>query len=437
MNRTVSAVFLPAAFLSFILFSAIAFPQNPERATFQSNQIGINTFVSGPKGDVFLILNSDLFHNMDASGDAWDLVAQNVKAVALDPDSEKILYAISTRNTVMKSMDQGKNWLTLSTGSSNQNLAYVFVNPANAQEVFVGGASGLLKTDNAGFSWQNTSFSGPVAQVTINSLTPGVIYVLSNGSIFVSSDRGATWRKSEAGLPSVLERSAGRTATKLTAPVSLIAAVAGRKPVLLAATVGKGVFRSEDNGATWIASGTGLDLAESFLAASVAKDRITLASSSSLFRSADGLSWSRVKIASGGNTPVTFLGAIDDPLKNGLLLNFRFPQDGEIENVGPQRRIGFLDEQGVLVGLNYGVLQHSEVDGVWTAISNGKPVLFAVTFNSHDLDQNERWHRPTFLFTSNDDGYSWQLYGGRPCGNLATRPAGSSQSSGRMAEVRA
>ena len=425
MNRTVSAFCLPGAFLSFFLFSALALPQNPERKTLQGNQVGINTFVSGPKGDVFLILNSDLFRQTSPSGDSWDRLTGNVKAVALDPDNEKILFAISTRNTVMKSMDQGKNWLTLSTGSSNQNLAYVFVNPANAQEVFVGGASGLLKTDDAGFSWQNTSFTGPVAQVAINPLAPDVIYVLSNGGIYESSDRGVTWRRSETGLPSVLVKGAGRTATKVTTPVSLLAAVAGRKPMLLAATIGKGVFRSEDNGVTWTASGTGLDLAESFLAASVGKDQITLASSSSLFRSADGANWSRVKIASGRNTPVTFLGAIDDPLKKGLLLNFRFPQDGEIENVGLQRRIGFLDEQGVLVGLNYGVLQHSEVDGVWTAMSNGKPVLFAETFNGNDLDQVERWHRPVFLYMSTDDGYSWQLFSARTCGNLATRPAGS------------
>jgi hypothetical protein len=79
----------------------------------------------------------------------------------------------------------------------------------------------------------------------------------------------------------------------------------------------------------------------------------------------------------------------------------------------------------VLIGLNYGVLHHSEVDGIWTAEQNGKPVFFAVTFNGEDLDQVERWHRPTFLYMSNDNGYSWQLIGPSPCGSAGTRPSGS------------
>jgi len=393
--------------------------------SFQNNQIGVNTFVTGPQGEVLLILNTDLFRNTSLSGDAWSRIATNVKAVALDPDNEKVIYALSTQNTVMKTMDQGAHWLVLDTSTPNQTLIAIFVNPANTQQVYTGGADGLLKTDNAGFSWQRTSFTRPVNQIVIDPLAPNVLYVLSGGGIYISADQGTTWKRSETGLPTVLVRGAGRTATRTIVPVSLIAAIDRQKPGLLAATIGKGIYRTEDNGATWAASSTGLSLGEGFLAASVGKEQITLASSSSLFRSTNGTNWSRVNIESGTNTPVTFLGVIDYPFKTGLLLNFRFPQDGDIENVGQQRRIGFLDEQGMLVGLNYGVLQHSEVDSVWTAIRDGKPVFFVVTFNGYDLDQVEAWHRPNFLYMSRDSGHSWDLLGRTECGTLATRPAGS------------
>jgi len=394
-------------------------------SSFQNNQIGINTFVSGSQGETVLLLNNDLFRNTSPSGDEWSHIATNVKAVSLDPGNEKVIYTLSTQNSVMKTMDQGEHWLTLDTGTPNQNLATIFVNPANPQQVYLGGVSGLLRTEDAGFSWQHTGWIGPVSQIVIDPRAPDAIYVLSAGGIYVSSDHAATWKRSATGLPTELVKGAGRTATKTVTPISLLLAVGHQNPVLLAATIGKGVYRSEDGGATWVASGSGLDSAEPFVAASIGRDQIILESSSSLFRSPDGSNWSRVRVESGKYSPVTFNGVIECSFKNGLLLNFRFPNDGEIENVGPQRRVGFLDTRGVLIGLNYGVLHHSEVDGVWTTQQDGKPILFATTFNGEDLDQVERWHRPTFLYVSRDNGYSWDLIGNSQCGTLGNRPAGS------------
>ena len=394
-------------------------------ASFQNNQIGVNTFVSGPQGQIVLLLNSDLFRNSGPSGDEWNHIGTNVKAVALDPSNEKIIYALSAQNAIMKTLDQGEHWLTLDTGTPNQNLSIIFVNPASPQEVYAGGTAGLLRTEDAGFSWQHTGFVGPVSQIVIDPLAPNVLHVLSAGGIFASTDHGVNWTRSASGLPTELVKGAGRTATKTVAPVSLLTAVGREKPMLLAAAIGKGVYRSEDNGATWAASGNGLDSAEPILAASIGKQQITLESSNSLFRSSDGTNWSRMRIESGKNLPVTFNGVIQYTFKSGLLLNYRFPNDGEIENVGPQRRVGFLDARGVLVGLNYGVLHHSEVDGLWTAQQDGKPILFAATFNGEDLDQVERSHRPTFLYVSRDNGYSWDLIGNSQCGKLGNRPKGS------------
>ena len=414
---------------ALFLFAAFLFPktlsQSPQGNALQTNQLGINTFVSGPNRSVFLLLNTDLFRNLSPAGDQWERLTANVRAVALDPGNEKVIYALSSRNGVIKSMDGGKNWLNLNTGAASQAFSAIFVNPANPQQVYVGGGSGLLKTEDAGFTWQTTGFIGPVSQIAIDPLAPDVLYLLSAGGIYISRDHAANWKRAETGLPTILVRGANRTAIKVTAPVSLIAAIGRHNPQLLAATVGKGVFRSDDNGATWVPSSAGLDLADDFVAASIGKQQITLASESALFRSVDGANWSRVKIASGKKTPAAFLGVIDYPFKDGLLLNFRFPEDGEIENVGTQRRIGLIDPQGVLIGLNYGVLLHSESDGIWTTKKDGKPVLFAVTFNDGELDQVERWHRPAFLYTSKSDGYSWDLIGKPDCGNSATRPRGA------------
>jgi photosystem II stability/assembly factor-like uncharacterized protein len=391
---------------------------------FQSNQIGSNAFVSSPGGEVYLILNNQLFHNTRDDGNSWEQIARSIKAVALDPHNEKVIYGIDTQNQVLKTLDGGKRWLTLNTGIPNSPLSTVYVNPSNSQEVFVGGSSGLFTTSDAGFSWHPTSFTLEVNQIVLDPSVAANRYLLSAGSIFMSSDSGTTWKKSVTGLPTELVRGTGRTATKTTARVSLLVLVDWEKPFLLAATYGKGILRSDDGGISWKSAGTGADLSETFTTASVGKKRVVLSSSDHLYRSTDGLSWNKVAIRSGPSIPVSFQGVIEYPKRNGLFLHFRFPQDGEIENVGAQKRVGFLDANDVLVGLNFGVLLHSEVDNIWTSTSNGKPALFAITANSGDIDQVEQWHRPTFGYLSTDDGYSWQLVGKAECGASVTRPRG-------------
>jgi photosystem II stability/assembly factor-like uncharacterized protein len=404
---------------------------------FQSNQIGSNAFVSSPKGEVYLLnthrdtgdswdrqLYNPLYRSTLDTGDSWEKLAPNVKAVALDPQNEKVIYGINTDNHVIKSLDAGKQWLTLNTGFPNLTLLTIYVNPSDSQEVLIGSANGLFRTTDAGFTWHPTSFTFAVTQIVLDPHSNSKRFLLSDGKIFVSTDSGSTWKKSETGLPTELVRSAGRTATKVTARISLLFFVDWEKPFLLATTVGKGVYRSEDGGASWKPSGTGLS--ETFLSASVGRQSIILSSNNNLYRSVDGLIWNKVNIRMGNDSPGTYLGVIEYPKRDGYLLYFRFPGDGTIENIGEQRRLGFVDAKDVLIGLNYGVLSHSEVDHVWTSNINGHPALFAVTANQYDLDQPGAYRRPTILSVSTDDGYSWKLLGVPVCGGLAANPRGSS-----------
>jgi photosystem II stability/assembly factor-like uncharacterized protein len=407
------------ALLCWLAVNATA--QSPAGGGSQSNQIGPNAFVASPAGEVYLIFNAQLFHNEKDNGNSWVRVAYNIKAVALDPHNEKVIYGIDLQNHVVKSLDAGKQWLTLNTGFQNVPLFTIYVNPTDSQEVLVGAANGLFKTTDAGFSWHPTSFLLAVNQIVLDPRSASNRYLLSAGSIFTSSDSGNSWKKSEAGLPTDLVRGAGRTATKVTARVSLLVFVNLEKPALLAATFGKGVMKSDDGGASWKPVGTGLDPSETFITATVGKQRVVLASSDHLYRSTDGSSWTKIAVKSGRNIPGSYLGVIEYPKREGLLVHFRFSQDGELENMGQQKRVGYLDARDVLIGLNYGVLLHSEVDNVWASTLNGKPSLFAVAANSSYLDQVQS----KFSYLSTDNGYSWELIGKTECGASVTRPRGS------------
>ncbi len=291
-------------FLTSLVVVIAVFPRGPATHAsaqayaaggFQSNQIGPNSFVSSPTGEVFLLnthdsadswdrrLNNPLYHNTGDSGDSWERLASNMKAVALDPQNEKVIYGINTEDHLVKSLDGGKQWLTLNMGFPNLSLSTIYVNPADSQEILVGGANGLFRTTDAGFSWHPTSFVLPVNLIVINPHAPSSRYLLSAGIIFVSTDSGSTWKKSETGLPTELLRGAGRTATKVTARVSLLFYVPWERPFLLAATYGKGVFRSDDGGISWRPTGTGPGLPETFITASIGKQRIVLSSANSLY----------------------------------------------------------------------------------------------------------------------------------------------------------
>jgi hypothetical protein len=127
--------------------------QSPQQETFQAAQIGGNSFVSSAKGDVYVIFANHLYRSLGSAADDWDEVTQGeIKAIAVDPQNEKMLYAFDGQNHIVKSLDAGKSWLTINTGMSNLTLLTIMVNPANSQEVFVGTTSGLIKTADAGFT---------------------------------------------------------------------------------------------------------------------------------------------------------------------------------------------------------------------------------------------------------------------------------------------
>jgi photosystem II stability/assembly factor-like uncharacterized protein len=375
--------------------------------------------VSGPDGSTFVILNGQLFRNNDERGDSWEKIADDVKAVAADPRNGKVLYTVDSQNHLLKSLDTGGKWITLSTGISDASLMSVYVSPANDQDVYVGTSRGLFRTSDAGFTWRATSFTQPVGQVYVNHRSPSYQYLLSVGIVYVSSDGGNTWKKSETGLPVELVRGTGRTASKAPCRTSLLAFVDWEKPFLLAATYNKGVFRSDDNGASWRSASVGFDAGTLATSAFVASKQVVLVSPDVLYSSTDCITWRKLPVVSGRNIIGSFLGAIGNPRRDGLFLNFRFDQDK-----GDTRRLGYRDPNGILIGLNYGVTPHSEIDSLWVGQRTNRPVIFAVTANLTDIEQNQRYARPTFVSASQDGGYSWEFIGKLECGSSAASPRG-------------
>jgi hypothetical protein len=272
-------------------------------------------------------------------------------------------------------------------------------------------------------SWQAIPFQMAVNQFFVDRRSPAHQYLLSGGVVFVSTDAGATWKKSDAGLPMELVRGTGRTASKIPAHVSLLVLVDWQKSFLLAATPNNGIFRSIDGGSSWVSIGSGPSATDPIFTAAVGVHRVLLAGAGKLYTSPDGSNWSSLPIRNATISPKSYIGLIEYPAHNGFLVHFRSIQDS-----GPTMRVAYLDPKGVLIGLNYGVLNHSDIDSVWTSTTNGHTTLFAISANLNFIDQAQQYTRPRFAYASADGGYSWNLLGKPICGERAApRPSTPSE----------
>ncbi len=401
--------------------SVAARSEKPTSAHF--GQTAGNSFFFGPQ-NIYLLAANTLFRSVADDLTVWHRLGDNfpLRLAAADPAQDNILYAVNPANQILKSVDGGQKWLNVSPGVQPPYSAIttLLVNPADSKEVFAGTQSGILRTQDAGFTWQHTSFGGSVSELLIGPRASALISVLSAGTIFTSSDHGTTWKRSETGLPLVLVRGAARTASQSPVKVTMLLLVDREKPFLLALTDGKGMFRSNDNGASWSIS------APSFTAAADATafvdgDRILIASEGKVHSSSDGAAWSTISIKSSGKSIQSVAGIIRSSARDGYMLRFRFAGDPESAS-----RLGYLNPNGTLLGLNYGVVPYSIIDNVWTGTINGKEAVFA-----HGEDHTDRTMIPVdndgwmpeylanaFMAYSVDNGYSWEFLGsgGPNCG---------------------
>jgi photosystem II stability/assembly factor-like uncharacterized protein len=397
---------------------------------YPQNNMVANRFIRSRDGVIYLVRDNTLFRMSRDEGDIWEPVVEDVKTVSIDPQNAKIFYAVTTKNSVIKSLDGGQRWIEINNGLRRAILInHLFIDPVDTQDVFAATELGLYRTRDAGFSWQLTALETAVTQFYINPTSPTHFYALTGmGVLMMSSDAGQTWQKSETGLPTEIVRRPGRAAAKVVIKATRLFFVGHGNTYLLAVTAANGVFKSDNHGASW--RQTNLPIALDFSTAYIEDGEVTIAGSD-IVRSTDGINWTRVVV----NTIRLKFGYCEaitrHPRRDGLLTLFRYVQEAP-----PINHIGYVGKGGALITLSVGLLPRSDVTAIWTGSSGGRRTMFA-TVSNLTLDPHHRnnssyllgqgYYTPeTATYFSIDDGYSWEHMVVPQCGlKVAMRPGDS------------
>lgn len=132
--------------------------------------------------------------------------ARRTRVLQQDPSNHKIVYAGTTEG-LYKTVDGGTNWSRM-TGP-DVIINDVYVDPKNPQHVLLAtDRSGVLASQDSGATFQASNGGFSQRQVTAfladsknnETLYAGVVNDKSYGGVFVSQNRGTSWKQQSAGL---------------------------------------------------------------------------------------------------------------------------------------------------------------------------------------------------------------------------------------------
>jgi photosystem II stability/assembly factor-like uncharacterized protein len=349
-----------------------------------------NRFISDAEGNIFLVHKDILYEMVTSRGDVWSKISDKISCMAIDPKNKNIFYAIDTGGLVQKSLDRGRNWLSINNGLPSSSFGIV-INPQNTQEVFALTRFGLFKTPDAGFSWSQLS-SRSIAQLLIDPDNKDTYYAVTNEGLELSKDAGKNWNSINSALPKKMVRK-GRIAEEL--PISVRAIALSHLPkAIIAATEESGFLKSEDQGKTWMTFNDGFKRTDGIYSIISNDSGIFIGSNDCIYYLADNdKHWNKIEI------PKPEMAGLSISQVSGIHL---LKSDGGYILTDNTGKIVFGDKTSKQIGLNYGVLPHSEILNIKNAPEQNRLYVSIKNKNYSDIDKYG-------LYYSSDHGQTWNV----------------------------
>ncbi|HEY1249600.1 MAG TPA: S-layer homology domain-containing protein [Thermoanaerobaculia bacterium] len=215
-------------------------------------QVVINPSDSNRVSAISGFMGPLVFQSSD-QGQSWMQVASLgfTGRLVPHPTDGNILYTASTYGAasgVLKSPDGGTTWDAAGTGLPTMTFPMLAISPSSPQTLFAffAGSPGLVyRSEDGAVSWDQMSAQFPapnLADVAVDPQSPNVIYAATTAGVVKSVDAGASWQSTGLGIS---------TARLLIDPSNSQRVFAG--------TDGSGVYASPDGGGTWQPANVGIE----------------------------------------------------------------------------------------------------------------------------------------------------------------------------------
>jgi len=337
------------------------------RSNYLQNTMITNSFFTSSHGGCYLKYLNSVYKKMEDNSD-WKKTSDFAN-LCFDPNNPNIEYTYS-ENIVSKSMNYGVNWREIQNGlPAELKINSLIVNPYNSSEVFLLSSTGLYKTSDEGFTW--SIFYPCLNAEKLFIINKNRFYLLSNSEIFSTTDEGKTWNNISKGLPSLLVKGEGRTAIFAPLKVNQMIFVNNTNNSYVLAMTDKGLYKSIADSLTWTL------INNDYIGASyIFNNSIYIGGSDKnnlpvLYKSEDGTKWDKIKI--NANDLEGICGIYKDNLDDGIYIN-------------SGKKIAYIDTDFNVIGLNYGLVNHSIVYSKVTSIQNNKEVTYVLIENNKDID---------------------------------------------------
>lgn len=197
--------------------------------------------------------------NVGPGGGGW------ITCLAADPTNADVIWAGCDVGGIYKSTDAGRSWQILNEGLTAQYVERIVIHPRQPRIVYAAGCGGVFKSVDGGRKWrwlrsgfpqpQEYRYSAPVGALAMDPSNPDVLYAgigfprkwsYGNGVVYKTIDAGESWTPLRGIAQSEPEACFFQIAVRPDRPATLLAAT------------DKGLFRSDDAGASWRPVGNGL-----------------------------------------------------------------------------------------------------------------------------------------------------------------------------------
>lgn len=356
----------------------------------------VNNFIHEASGKLNLQYKDHLYMQSSKNGDVWSKRCVNTKAFVIDPNNKNIVYVITAKGTsdiIEKSMQGGTNWLTITSGLPETRMNNIVINPHNSQELFLLTGVGLFRTVDAGFVWEPMSLRESVLQLIVDPELKSKMYSRTYNGLFISNDSGSTWRRIDGALPTVSIKGKDNTVQTRAIKVTNVTYVNSERPYILAVTVGKGIFKSENDGTSWSALNDGYNINDGAYSLFASNEALYMGSYGCIYYLPSGEhAWKKIDLQKAEAEPITAITGIFPLHANDCFM---------VADVNG--RLIYVDINRNHIGLNYGVMPHSKVLSFKASVVDGQTRLYAHVYNGHYCDKDNYG-----MFVSTDNGITWR-----------------------------